>query len=168
MKPKTHRNIEARYGFKIDEIRPETHKRSWKKFVLKATYPDERRLIVYVWRRTDVHVAIARAIELELTCAAHRLRHLVVSIENGYPLDAPCDSLRAWNTHYLRSGKAVLEAMKGKLARAPHPITCLNPVEWMVPTSSMVNWEGRIYIRNEDSCWFPLDRCQIKDAQGAV
>jgi hypothetical protein len=75
MKPSTYRQIEARYGFTIDEIRPEHYPRSWKKFTLKASYSDGRRLLVYVWKRLDVHTAIANAIKIEIYCARCRAAH---------------------------------------------------------------------------------------------
>ena len=167
MKPSTYRRIEARNGFHIDKVSPKDSPDCWKKFTLTATYPDERQLMVYVWRRTDVHIAIERAIKLQLTCAAHRLRHLIANLQGGKLLDEQCDSSRAWSAYYLRNGEAVLEALKGKLVRAPHPITTLNPQEWMTPAFARADSDGRIWVRSENTSWFPLDRCEIKDTDKA-
>jgi hypothetical protein len=165
MKPATYRQIEARYGFTIDEIRPEHYPRSWKKFTLKASYADGRRLMVFVWKRLDVHTAIQLAISQETLHAAYRLRYLIENIEAGKELFPQSESLRAWNAHYLKNGEPILYALQSKAVRAPHPITCLNPSEWMSPTSARVDSDARIWIRSEETCWFPLDRCQIKNIQ---
>jgi len=111
MKPATYRQIEARYGFTIDEIRPEHYPRSWKKFTLKASYADGRRLMVYVWKRVDVHTAIADAIELEIHCArcraAHRQglgNHIEVECSFCPPNYEPDPQIKLWDAWAAKEG----------------------------------------------------------------
>lgn len=97
MKRRTYRNIEARYGFKIDEIQLDSCRGSMKKFVLKATYPDGRKLWVNVWKRTDVHKAIADTLEQERRFSGYRADYRSWAHANGESAHDYCEQAGLWD-----------------------------------------------------------------------
>lgn len=50
--------------------------------------------------------------------------------------------------------------------KAPHPITCINPTEWFSPIDIRSEYgftQNKIFVRGEETCWFPLDKCEVRN-----
>ena len=61
-----------------------------------------------------------------------------------------------------QNSKYTAETIVGKMARADHPITCLNPDEWFEVKAAR-QLDGRLAIIGENTCWFSIYLCDIKD-----
>lgn len=101
MKPITKRNIQTRYGFTVDEVRYEHSPRSSRKFTLNATYPDGRKLRVWVWKREDVHTAIGKAIASEVYGIHARAKWR----REGLPVSTNCEHINLWDAWAQKAGE---------------------------------------------------------------
>lgn len=60
--------------------------------------------------------------------------------------------------------------LAGIECKADHPITCLNPSEWFIPTDirgEYREWEQKhmLFVRGENTCWWRLDQVEIRRSE---
>lgn len=64
-----------------------------------------------------------------------------------------------------KSEQIVIKLLDKRQMKSYHPITCINPTEWFTPTEVKIEDDRVIWIRNDDTCWFRLDACEIREVQ---